>query len=223
MLEAKASIGRYMRFIKESAARIPRIRLACIQSRLVPRHGCLRLWRSMEGLLASCNGCRAEIWALGSALRLAPGCASMRRNAPSPGSAALHGWICLHEGRLAAGRSALPARASRPGQAPGDPLPWPGAERHVLDDHRQPSPCPAHPAGIRGLRLRHPRPRARTPGSGRHDRINRSSARRPSARRGSRAGTSTTWSATTCPRSSITWSGTRAMSGSTGSATAWAA
>ena len=106
--------------------------------------------------------------------------------------AALLGLV-RDDGRwLEAGHPAHPAGASRPGQAPGRPLPRPGAQRDLLDDHRRPHARPARGAWVRRLHRRPPgvgrEHRARGPSAG----STRACGRRPCWRWGKTPGTSTT-------------------------------
>ena len=112
--------------------------------------GAARDGRSREGLPDLRRGARRSWWVcvvLVLGLPLGPGCATMRRNAPIARPAPVHRRLRLHRRRLAAGHPAHPPRPPRPGQAAGRPLPRPGAQRHLLDDHRRPPPRPARRAG----------------------------------------------------------------------------
>ena len=131
--------------------------------------------------------------------------------------------LCLHRGWLAAGRPPLSARTSRSREAAGDPLSRPGTQRHVLDDHRRPSAFAARRAGLRSLRLRHPRLGRKCPASGGATGSTRACVRPSCANGASRAGRSTTWSSTTCRRSSTTSSVRPDAIASTGSDIAWGA
>ena len=118
----------------------------------------------------------------------------------------LHRRLRLHRRRLAAGRPAPPARAPRPEQAPGRPLPRPGPQRHLLDDHRPADPPPraAPGARLRGVHLRLPRLGREQPR--RRDRQGqRAGSARPSCSKSARAaGPSTRSPATTSPPCSTT-------------------
>ena len=168
-----------------------------------------RRWRSLCAWLAVCAGFS--------------GCATMRRDAPEPGSPAVHGRLRLHRGRLEAGRSTLSARAARSEQAAGRPLPRArastppsGRSPTTISPRSWPRAATRSTSSTSGAR-------ARTAASGRLDRINRAlrADALPRARRASwnvddlmrvrRAGD---------PRLRPARDGAR--SASTGSATAWA-
>ena len=146
-----------------------------------------------------------RLLALALALVLAaPGCASMRRNAPSPDLRPCdEGFAATQDGWMLGIRRVRPD-VPRPGQAPGRPLPRPGPERDVLDDHRRPPARPARRAG--GTRSSSSTCGARGPatGSACRARSTRSSARPRSARSAAATGTSTTRRSTTSRRSSTT-------------------
>ena len=140
---------------------------------------------------------------------LLPGCASMRRNAPSPDlRPCTDGYAYTRDGWRLGVRHYRPEHPD-PGKLPVILCHGLGLNATfwtITDDHL---PAQLTAAGLRGLRLRHPGLGRKCQGWASTTGSTGSSARPRSAKGASRAGRWTTWSATTCPRFSTTWSANR--------------
>ena len=149
-----------------------------IESAAAVEQGCFRprRKRSRKGIQPLCTVAGESSSPTGSlcaGLSVLAGCATMRRNAPSPDlRPCTDGYAYTEDGWRLGVRHYRP-RASRPGQAAGDSLPWPGTQRHLLDDHRQPSSRPSWPPGATRSTSSTSAARAKTPRSGRRDRVNK--------------------------------------------------